>query len=162
MARYRLQALLEIRERTEEEAKEAFALATKKLHEEERVLLEAKAKLEKMKEDRAQKRQAYSDKLASGQMKVTDQAAADRYLKRLKDLEAEQLERIETQEGQVEEARQAMETAKSALVEATQDLKALQKHREKWAAQLRRERIMKEEDALDEIAQTIFQTRPKE
>ena len=35
MAKYRLQALLEIRERAEEEAKENFALATNRLREEE-------------------------------------------------------------------------------------------------------------------------------
>ncbi len=39
---------------------------------------------------------------------------------------------------------------------ATQDLKAIQKHKEKWAEEVRKERQQKEEDAMDEIGQVIF------
>ena len=89
-------------------------------------------------------------------MKVTDQSAAYRYIERLKEREAEQSARIDGQKEAVREAEKVLKRAQDALVVATQELKALQKHKEKWAEEVKRERMMREEDQMDEIGQTIF------
>jgi len=159
MATYRLQALLEIRERAEEEAKNAFADATRALREEEQVLADLERELEEMIEDRLRRREDYANKLANGEMKVTDQAAAYRYIDRMKEKEQEQRGKIDGQRENVRDAEKHLKLAQDALVQATQDLKALVKHKEKWAAELKKQRQMREEENLDEIAQVIFNSQ---
>lgn len=159
MAVYRLQALLGIRERAEESAKEAFANAMAALSREKQALKELEDELQRMIADRKRRREEYSQKLASGEMKVTDQSSAYRFIERLKEKEAEQQARIDGQKEQVREAEKALKRAQDVLIVATQDLKALQKHKEKWAEEVKRERQQREEDNLDEIAQTIYSRR---
>jgi flagellar export protein FliJ len=153
---YRLQTLLEMRERAEEEAKNVFAKAMAQLNEEKRIQKEMEDELQRMIEDRKRRRQEYADKLASGEMKITDQASAYRFIDRMKELEQEQQGRIDGQRENVREAEKLVKRAQDALIEATQNLKALQKHKEKWAEEVKREMALKEEDMLDEIGQTIF------
>jgi flagellar export protein FliJ len=153
---YRLQTLLEIRERAEEEAKNVFAKAMAQLNEEKRIQKEMEDELQRMIEDRKRRRQEYADKLASGEMKITDQASAYRFIDRMKEMEQEQQGRIDGQRENVREAEKVLKRAQDALIQATQDLKALQKHKEKWAEEVRKEMALKEEDMLDEIGQTIF------
>lgn len=156
MPPYRLQALMEIRQRAEEEAKEAFANAMSALAREKQTLKDLEDELQRMIEDRKRRRTEYSQKLASGEMKVTDQSAAYRFIERLKEREAEQQTRIDGQRENVRDAEKAVKRAQDALIVATQDLKALEKHKEKWAAEVKRDRMMREEDMMDEIGQTIF------
>jgi flagellar export protein FliJ len=153
---YRLQTLLEIRERAEEEAKNAFAKAMAQLHEEQRIQKEMEDELQRMIEDRKRRRREYADKLQSGEMKITDQSAAYRFIDRMKEMEQEQQGRIDGQRENVREAEKLLKRAQDALIVATQDLKALLKHKEKWAEEIKREMALKEEDMLDEIGQTIF------
>jgi flagellar export protein FliJ len=159
MAVYRLETLLGIRERAEESAKEAFASAVSALHKEQEALKEMERELERMIEDRKRRREEYSQKLASGEMKITDQSSAYRFIERMKEREADQQAKIEGQKEMVREAEKLVKRAKDALIVATQELKALQKHKEKWAEEVKRERQMREEDTLDEIAQTIYQNQ---
>jgi flagellar export protein FliJ len=161
MATYRLQTLLGIRERAEEAAKEAFAQAMNALNRERQTLKELEDELERMIEDRKRRREEYSQKLASGEMKITDQSNAYRFIERLKEREAEQQAKIDAQKESVREAEKLLKRAQDALIVATQDLKALQKHKEKWQEEVKRERAMREEDNLDEIAQTIYQSQKK-
>ncbi|MCC7380696.1 MAG: hypothetical protein IT384_02645 [Deltaproteobacteria bacterium] len=161
MATYRLQVLYEMKERAEEAAKEVFARAQQALRDEEKKLEDYKLELERMIEDRKRRREEYSLKLASGEMKVTDQSAAYRFIERLKEKEAEQQIKIEAQRDQVRQAEKQVKLAQDALVVATQDLKALQKHKEKWQAEVKKERAAKEEDAMDEIGQVIFRKGQK-
>ena len=68
---------------------------------------------------------------------------------------------IESQKGVVSQREEEVSEARQSLLEATQDLKALEKHREKWEKKVQREINLKEEDALDELAQTIFLNKDK-
>src|SRR5689334_23044472 len=97
MATYRLQALLGIRQRAEEQAKEVFAAAMSALAKERKTLEELEEELKKMIEDRKRRREDYSQKLASGEMKITDQSSAYRFIERLKEREADQQARIDGQ-----------------------------------------------------------------
>src|SRR5687768_14430113 len=104
MAVYRLQALLGIRERAEQDAKHAFAAAQNAPREQQRILRELEEELERMIEDGLRRRDEYSRKLASGEMKITDQSSAYRYIDRLKEKETEQKFKIEAQREQVRNA----------------------------------------------------------
>ncbi|MEO1230935.1 MAG: flagellar export protein FliJ [Myxococcota bacterium] len=162
MPKYRLQTLLELRERAKKEAEEAFAYAMQRLNEEKERLRQEQETLERMVEDRHRRREEYARKLASGEMKVTDQSAAYRYIDRLKEREVEQQTVIDAQQEQVREAEKEVQRAQEALVAATQDLKALEKHKENWEAEVRRERMLREEGVMDEIGQAIFQQQLKD
>lgn len=159
MATYRLQTLLGIKERAEQDAKDLFARAQAALRDQEKLLADMEAELQRMIEDRERRREDYSRKLASGEMKVTDQSSAYRFIERLKEREAEQKYAIEGQRENVRNAEKEVKKAQDALIVATQDLKAIQKHKEKWAEEVRKERQQKEEDAMDEIGQVIFNKR---
>lgn len=159
MAKYRLQALLDIRERAEQEAKEAFAAAKRELAAQEQLLADMQQELEDMIADRLRRREDYSRKLASGEMKITDQSAAYRFIDRLKEKETEQKFKIEGQRESVRQAEKDLKRAQDELIAATQDLKALLKHKETWETKLKKERAQKEADAMDEIGQVIFSFR---
>lgn len=159
MPQYRLQTLYEIKERKEKEAKDAFAAAQAALRQQEKLLEDMKAELERMIQDRHRRREEYSQKLASGEMKITDQSAAYRFIERLKEKEKEQELKIEGQKEQVRSAEKDVKRAQDAFIVATQDLKALQKHKEKWLADWKKEMAMKEEDVMDEVGQVIFNAK---
>lgn len=153
---YRLHALLQLRERDEEMAKRAFADAVRHLRAQEDVLKELERELERMVEDRENRRQTYAAKLASGEMKITDQVNISRFIDRLRARERAQQDAIDRQHENVRTAEEGRRRAQEGLVKATRDLKALLKHKEKWQGERRRARQLKEEDMLDEVAQTIF------
>lgn len=159
MPQYRLQTLYEIKERKEKEAKDAFAAAQAALRQQEKLLEDMKAELERMIQDRHRRREEYSQKLASGEMKITDQSAAYRFIERLKEKEKEQELKIEGQKEQVRSAEKDVKRAQDAFIVATQDLKALQKHKERWLADWKKEMAMKEEDVMDEVGQVIFNAK---
>lgn len=153
---YRLQALYDIKERKEKDAKDEFARAQAALKEQERLLQEYQDELQRMIEDRKRRREEYSQKLASGEMKITDQSSAYRFIDRLKEKEKEQEFKIEAQRENVRNAEKEVKRAQDALIVATQELKALQKHKENWLTAWKKEMAQKEEDNLDEIGQVIF------
>ena len=156
MAQYRLQALLGIRERAEEEAKQYFADMQAALRHQEELLQEFEKELEDMIADRLRRREEYSQKLASGEMKITDQSSAYRYIDRLKERETDQKYKIEGQKESVKQAEMDLKRSKDALVHATQELKALLKHKEKWETELKKKRAQRQADEMDEIGQTIY------
>ena len=153
---YRLQAVLQLREHEEEAAKRAFADALNHLRQQEQVLQNLEQELERMVEDRKRRRDAYTKKLASGELKVTDQSNASRYIDRLREHEQEQQGLIDGQQENVRNAERGRQRAQENLMEATRNVKTLLKHKEKWQEARKRTRQLKEDDMLDEIAQTVF------
>ena len=55
-----------------------------------------------------------------------------------------------------------MSRARQGLAEASQELKALEKHKEKWEKEQKRKKQLKEEELLDELAQTIHLGKTRE
>ena len=85
-----------------------------------------------------------------------DVVGANVYIERLKEQEEAQENAIEGQKQVVLQKKDEVEEARKGVMLATQDLKALEKHREKWAAEVKKDLEAKEEAVMDEIAQTIF------
>jgi len=156
MPPYRLQTLLEMRERTKEQAERFLGECLAALHAEQERLREMEKELERMIAKREAKKREYAEKAMRGEMSAQSAVAANVYIERLKEQELMQQSAIEGQEAVVRQKEEAVEAARADLVKATQELKALEKHKEKWQEQIKKEREAKEADALDEIAQTIF------
>ncbi len=154
--KYRLQTLLEMRERAEEEAKENLAKTKKKLQDEIDELGKRQQKLEQMIQDRLRRREDYSRQLASGQIKVSQQGMASRFIDRLKANEEDQNLRIDDQKKTIKAAEKNVTLAQEKLLKATQELKALQKHKEKWEEMVKKQINGKLEDLQDEIGQMLY------
>lgn len=153
---YRLQALLGIRERKKEEAERALGAALQALKKEQDRLREMEAELERMIAKRKAKMREYAEKSMRGEMSAQDVVGANVFIDRLKEQEEAQKNTIEGQKAVIAQKQEEVSQARKAVVDATQELKALEKHKEKWVAQVKKEREAKEEEAMDDIAQAIY------
>ena len=153
---YRLATLVSIRERKKEQAEAALAAALA-AHKREQDKLEAlRVELLRMEERRAEMRRAYMEKAMAGKVGAQEAVSHNTYVEHLKDQEKRQAEAIVEQEDIVLEHEGYVSQARALLVTRTQELKALEKHREKWLDEVKKERAAKEELAMDDIAQTIY------
>jgi flagellar biosynthesis chaperone FliJ len=156
MAAYRLQVLLEIRERAEKEATDRLTAEQKKLAAEQKKLQQLHAQKQEMIQARLARRDELTQKMRSGQMAVQKIQEEYRFLDRM----AQEITAMDDVIYRQEQAVRAQETevqhAKEVLLEKSKELKALQKHKENWLKEVKREKARKEEEAAEDVAQTIF------
>ncbi len=161
MPPYRLQALLEIREKAEKEAKDAFAAAMKELEGEKKKLEGMVQKLEKMKVERKAKVQAFLTEMTQKGGGITGFQQMGRFEQKLKDDEAQQALENERQKEAVAQAEQNVEQKRREMAEAATEKKAIEKHKENWKTEVKKERAMKEELNQEEIGNTLFLQRTR-
>lgn len=159
---YRLQALVTLRERRKEEAERFLGVKLAELAAEQKRQKEMEEELERMIAKREAKMREYAEKSMKGMMAAQDVVGANVYIERLKEQEEAQENAIEGQKQVVLQKRDEVDEARKQVVLATQDLKALEKHKEKWLLEVKKEQEAREESVMDEIAQTIFLGRNKE
>lgn len=157
MPKYRLQTLLDIREKEKKDKEEALAAAKKNLQMEQLKLQELRKQLQDKCDARDAKREEMTMKTTSGELGINGYVNAERYLKRV-DKEIEEFEETEIKEQikVISFAEQEVEWANEEMLEAMQACKALEKHKEKWDEQVKKERAQKEAMAQEEIAQTLY------
>ena len=153
---YRLQVLFNIREKEKEEAEEVYAEKKRAVVEQEQIRDEMKQKLQDMVAMREAKKLEYAEKMRTGELKITQIQANDRHIERLKHQEQAFQVEISRQEERVHEAQAVADEAMQEMLKATQEFKALEKHKEKWAKQVKREIALKEENTLEDIAQAQY------
>lgn len=162
MPPYRLQALLEIRERAKEEAENAFSDAVKAAEKQKAELKRMEQELEKRKAERKQKVQEYLQQImAKGNTGPNAFTSMNRYEERLKDEEAQLALEIEQQKEAVKVAEKLVEQRRREMAEAAKELKAIEKNKETWQKQVRAERQAKEELNQEEIGNTLFLMRQR-
>lgn len=157
MAQYRLQTLLDIREKEKKAKEEALAEAKKNLQREQLKLEELRKQLQDMRDMRQAKHEEFTHKTTTGELGINGWVNAERYLKRV-DKQIEEFEENEIKEQQkvISFAEQEVEWAFEEMLEAMQAFKALEKHKEKWDEEKKKERAQKEALAQEEIAQTLY------
>lgn len=155
--KYRLQALLDLREQAKKEKEEALAEAKKRHREEQLKLEELRKQLQDMRDLREAKQQNLTQKTQTGELGINGYLQAERYLKRM-DKEIQEFEEtdIKNQEKKIVFAEQEVEWANEEMLAAMQEFKALEKHKEKWEAAYKKELAAKEEMAQEEIATTLY------
>lgn len=153
---YRLATLLSLRERTKDEKERALGVAMAELERQKARHKALEEELAQMRHRREQLRREYMDKAMRGQVGAQEAVRHNAYVEHLKDMEKRQQEAIAAQAEVVAEHERLVEVARGELVEATQELKALEKHREKWLDEVKKEIAAKEEAVMDDIAQTIY------
>jgi flagellar export protein FliJ len=159
LPKYDLQTLFEIRERAKKKAEDAFAEAQKALAKEQAKLDEMKAELAAKVEYREKKKQEYSQKAARGELNIHSITSGQRHIERLKEEEAAYEVEIDKQREKVKEAEKVVEKKREEMVKANREFKALEKHKEKWVKAKKKAILAKEEDAAEDIAQTLYIAR---
>ena len=158
---YRLETLLEIRKRAEDEAKNAFAAA-------QRSLAEARLEQKRLEDDlacrkaaRKQKVKQYLDDLmAKGKGALAVQGMGS-YEKRLRAEEDEVAAQIEDQKQVVAEAEAEVERKRALMAEAAKETKAIEKHKEKFLKQKKSESDAREDLNTEEIGNALFLARQR-
>ncbi|MEW5743706.1 MAG: flagellar assembly protein FliH [Myxococcota bacterium] len=159
MPPYRLQALLDIRIRAEDEAKEAFSAAVKAAEKEKQQLVALQKDLEKRKAERKGKVQAFLQEVTAKGGGIGGFQQMNRFEQRLKDEEAQVALEIERQKEVVVQAEKLVEQRRMEMAEAAKEKKAIEKHRDNWKAEVRKERMAKEEMNQEEIGNTLHLQR---
>ena len=163
MPAYRLQTLLEMRERAEEAAKQAFSEAVQAFHKEKEILDRMCADLTRRREERKEKVRAHRMSVLSAHaLQANTFERFESFEQKLKDEEAELELRIKAQEGNLKRAERQMEQKRMEMAEAAKEKKAIEKHKEQWAKQVRYERQMKEELLQEEIGNTLHLQKKRE
>jgi flagellar export protein FliJ len=161
MPPYRLQTLLEIRERAEEEAKQAFSEAMKALAKEKQKLVDLEQDLENRKAARKQKIQEFLAEVMKKGIGAGGMGQMNRFEDRLKDEEKQVALEIERQKESVRQAEQLVEQRRLEMADAAKEKKAIEKHKENWAKEVRKERMAREELAQEEIGNTLHLQRTR-
>ena len=162
MPPYRLQTLLEMRERAKKEAEQAFSDAVKALEKERLELQRMEEELVTRKAERKQKVMAYLQQvMAKGNAGVSGFNQMNRYEERLKDEEAQLALEIERQKEAVRNAEKLVEQRRWVMAEAAKELKAIEKHKENWKKAVKAERDAREDLSQEEIGNTLFLMRQR-
>lgn len=159
MPPYRLQALLDIRTRAEDEAKEAFSEAVRAAEKERQALAAMQQELERKKVERKAKVAAFLAEVTAKGAGVTGFQQMGRFEQRLKDDEAQLALEIERQKEMVVQAEKLVEQRRQEMADAAREKKAIEKHRDTWKAQVRKERMAREEMNQEEIGNTLHLQR---
>jgi hypothetical protein len=162
MPPYRLQALLDIRTKAEDEAKEAFSAAVKQAEKEKKQLATMVQQLERMKVERKAKVQAFLQEMTAKGGGISGFQQMGRFEQRLKDEEAQFALDVERQKEVVVQADKLVEQRRAEMAEAAKEKKAIEKNKEAWTKQVRAERQAKEEMNQEEIGNALHLKRTRE
>jgi flagellar export protein FliJ len=160
--RYRLQTVLELRERERDAAQEALAQRIADEARERQTLAELEAELASGEAELAARRDAIYEPEANGTLAVSTIDRRRAEVKYLEGVQEQRREGVRRQHEAVESAVAAVAAAREALVAAAQALTAIEKHRDKWREELLAEERRKEEQLIGEIAAANFAAARRE
>jgi hypothetical protein len=161
MPPYRLEALLDIRTKAEDAAKDAFSVAIREADKEKKQLATMIQQLEKMKVERKAKVQAFLTEMTAKGGGISGFQQMGRFEQRLKDEEAQFALDVERQREVVDQAEKLVETRRFEMAEAAKEKKAIEKNKEAWTKQVRAERMAKEEMNQEEIGNSLHLARAR-
>lgn len=158
--KYKLQPVLDVRDRVKQEAMQRVVQRRAQLAEAEAELARREQALEGC---RAQQIEARAKMLhemepgAAARHLVTHRT----HLTDLRNTEDELSNSVERQKSVVERAQGELENALAALVEASKEVRVIEKHREEWGQRVRRAEQRREQKLSDEIG-SILHGRKRE
>jgi len=156
--RYPLQAVLEQREAGKQSARVGLADALRALEREEGMLRRREEERDTLAAGADARRGRLYDPDEGG---LLDMAAVTRRTEELRYVERQADEAagaVEEQRRALELAEAAVEARRSALVEADRELRAIEKHRERWLEEWRRGAARKEQRQAEEVVTARFAT----
>ena len=158
--KYRLQTVMDARERLKREAARLVALRRAQLAEAEDDLARRVAELERCRE---QQRDARANMLAEGE-RGTEARRLVEHRTHISDLRAKEQElsaAAAEQRHAVARAERELEGALANLAEASKEFRVVETHRERWRENERRAEGRREQKLSDEIAATLRRRGPE-
>ena len=156
--KYRLEALLRLKEKNKKEAEVLLARAIRKLEDEKKKLEQLKEEKKKLIQEQRQARQKMDAQMSAGG-RVGVGCVHVNFLRKMKELLEEKDQQIEDQVETVEEAKAGVAKARRHYIDASREHQVMKKHKELWAKKLRKEATLKDEREMDELGQAIHGVR---
>lgn len=160
--KFKLETYLKLKEQEKKDAELGLARAMDALRAEEQQLQNLHNELLRMEQERIAKRQEYAEKQMAGAMNAQSMMAAQTWMKKLEEREDIQKRSIENQQKEVTRHETLVEIARETLAKSAAEVKAIEKSKEKWEEQRKREAQSKAEAEMDEISQALFQRRKEQ
>lgn len=157
---YRLQTVLKMREKARDEAGRNVARRLDELEDAKNELNRRQNDLLTCYEKQDQKQLAMNEMLESG-APVRNVVRHRTFLDGLRESEQQLTESAEKQKRSVVRAEGDLDTARDELIETTRDFKAIETHRSKWAATVKKAAQRREQKASDEIGALLHGRRNK-
>lgn len=154
---YRLQIVLEKRERDKKTAEENLA-ETQKALKLEREKLAKKEEERRQVDVRKEKAAAtFQENIMKPGCQIGEEADRHDWYQKAQDQEAAELDQeVAAQKQAVRRAEQRVEDARMELTKAATDLQAMEKHKENWAKQVKKELAEKEQMQQEEIGEAMW------
>jgi flagellar biosynthesis chaperone FliJ len=148
---YPLQAALEQREVAKQEARRHLAESLRAAEREEQELHQREGQRDAFQADADARRGALYEPDAKGILSMPEVSKRTEALRYVEDQVETAVRAVEEQRKTLARAEAAVEERRSALVEADKELRAVEKHREGWLEEWKREATRKEQRQAEEV-----------
>ncbi len=156
--KYRLQALLRLKQREKRFAEIALAKAFTELRRAEEKERELQAEKKKIIDAWMTTRQDMDEEMGRGGM-IFDGTLFVNFLRKLKEDEERKEEEIQEQKKKIEQCHTMVARRRREYIDASRALQVMEKHKELWAKRVKDELSREEEKMFDELCTTIHQLR---
>jgi flagellar export protein FliJ len=161
LPKYRLEPVLEQREKEKHQAEMALVAAQEALEQEIVKLKELEAEKEKKLEEIELTREKREQKARDGELTVEQSRQYKLYIQRLHNEAKEMDVVIYKQARAVERAEENVSKAKDHLLQCAKEYEAMAKHKEKWLEERKTELEKKEQKLMEEIGMGQFFKRKR-
>jgi flagellar export protein FliJ len=152
--KYRLQPVLDVRDRVKQEAMRRVALRRAQLAEAEAELARRERALADCRAQQVEARAKMLNEMEPG-TEAGHLVTHRTHLADLRNRESGLINGVEQQHAAVARAEGELENALAALVEASKEVRAIEKHREDWGQRVRRAEQLREQKLSDEIGSIL-------
>jgi hypothetical protein len=156
LPRYRLQPVLDSKEKRKKEAEKNLGEVRKELARQEQILQEKEAAVVQATQKKDQYTADFQTKLSTG-METGKITAAKAYIEVLKKNIELAKKKVEEQKKVIEEWKKKEHEALLRVTETTKEMKVIEKHKENWAESVKKEIEFKEDQEQEEVAQNLYE-----
>jgi len=157
--KYRLQPLILVKEKHKKQMEIELGRAIKNLAEQKERLKTLEKEKEQIIQKKKDARLNMSRHVTAGETRIFDSGLHLNYLEKLQDDLVAKEKEIERQHEIIKEAEERVKKARRNYIDASKDLKTMEKHKELWYKKLMKELSYKEQKELNELGNVIHQIR---
>jgi flagellar export protein FliJ len=154
--KYRLQPILDEKERLREAAVEFLNKKKDELKAEEKKLENIKEELKNAINRKDEMVQEYNEKMFAGKYTIDEIKVRKLHIEDMAFKIQEIKQAVENQRKAVARAEAEVKKAEDALIAASKEVQVMEKHKENWERALKEEEMKKEAKQLEEIAQIMY------
>ncbi len=153
---YELQVLLKLRKQERDEAEARYASALEAHQKIERKVQELELAHHRLARQRVEKCRAFDKRVASQPISMAEIHGFDRHVVGLRDAEEKAWQKVEQAKREQQRLRRQMETAHQQMLQALRQLKAVEKHYEKWQREQAVVQKRRQSAKMDDVAARLW------